>query len=224
MEHWRQINGFESYEVSDLGNVRSKDFTFVRSNGRVLNRKGKILKQTVWRDGYFVVCLQLHGKRVVKKVHRLVYDAFVGITNNANVIDHIDHNKTNNRLDNLQLVTNRFNLSKDSWRTKKENLPVGVYRQNGRNSFVANIDINGKRFYLGSYKDSDSASKAYRDALNDYQTNGTLPTNKNVVRHKVVNGYKICSCCGRNLPLSDYYVSKGRVQSRCKECITNKNK
>lgn len=224
MEYWKQINGFENYEVSNMGNVRSKDFTFVRSNGRVLNRKGKVLKQTLWKDGYFVVCLQLHGKRVVKKVHRLVYDAFVGITNNVNVIDHIDHNKTNNRLDNLQLVTNRFNLSKDSWRTKKENLPAGVYRQNGRRSFVAYINIMDKHYYLGSYKDTESASKAYRDALNDYQTNGTLPTNKNVVRHKVVNGYKICSCCGRNLPLSDYYVSKGRVQSRCKECITNKNK
>lgn len=47
MEYWKQINGFENYEVSNMGNVRSKDFTFVRSNGRVLNRKGKVLKQTL---------------------------------------------------------------------------------------------------------------------------------------------------------------------------------
>lgn len=219
MEYWKQINGFENYEVSNMGNVRSKDFTLVRSNGRVLNRKGNVLKQTLWKDGYFVVCLQCDGKRVVRKVHRLVYDTFVGINDNTKVIDHIDHNKTNNKLENLQLVTNRYNLSKDSWRTKKENLPVGVYRQNGRNSFVANIDINGKRFYLGSYKDSDSASKAYNTALCNYQENGELPTNTKVVRHKVIGGYKICSCCGRNLPLSDYYISKGRVQGRCKECF-----
>lgn len=219
MEYWKQINGFENYEVSNMGNVRSKDFTFVRSNGRVLNRKGKVLKQTLWKDGYFVVCLQCDGKRVVRKVHRLVYDAFVGINDNTKVVDHIDHDKTNNKLENLQLVTNRYNLSKDSWRTKKENLPVGVSRQSGRNSFVAYIDINGGHYYLGSYNDVESASNAYNTALCNYQEKGILPTNTEIVRHKVIDGYKICSCCGRNLPLSDYYISKGRVQGRCKECF-----
>ena len=110
-EQWRDIiiekNGVVYdysgiYEVSNLGRVRSVDR--VDSRGRRL--EGRILKQNK-NKGYLSVALC--GK--VFKVHRLVATVFVPNPNNLPQVNHLDENKHNNRVDNLEWVTAKDNMN-----------------------------------------------------------------------------------------------------------------
>ena len=102
-ENWRQIPNYEGwYDISDLGNVRRmKGFgkiTFV----------GRLLKPQV-RFGYHIVSLYKNGVQQNNRVHRLVMAAFVGPCPNGMQVNHIDGNKSNNRLENLEYVTQSEN-------------------------------------------------------------------------------------------------------------------
>lgn len=222
MEHeiWKAILGFKHYEVSNLGNVRSLDCDFLRSNGRTYRRKGKVLNQSEWSDGYLVVQLYENKKRYIKKVHQLVINAFYGETPDGKVIDHINNNKHDNRLKNLQFITNAENLSKDTWRHRKNiALPLGVSQGKNRKNYVSIYNADGQAYYLGTYENPQEASEAYIKARKDFEEKGIIPKRYSIKRHKVINGMKVCSCCGKNLPLSEYYISKGRVQGKCKQCF-----
>ena len=100
-EIWKNIRG--TYEVSDLGNVRNTNY----------NRTGKskVLKQN--RDGkgnYLMVSLCIDG--IVKRysVHRLVWEAFNGEIPEGMEVNHINEITTDNRLDNLNLLTHCQNV------------------------------------------------------------------------------------------------------------------
>lgn len=97
MEKWLPINKFPNYEVSDSGFARNA------STGRIL-RPGKNPK------GYSIVSLYHDGVQCTKKVHRLVADAFYGETNNGLEINHIDGNKSNNSISNLERCTGSRNI------------------------------------------------------------------------------------------------------------------
>lgn len=108
-EVWRPIIGFEGiYEVSSLGRVKS-----------FRNSKERVLKPTKNGRGYMKVILYKSDIKKQITVHQLVSIAFLNHIPNGNklVIDHINDDKTNNRLENLQIVTQSFNLKK---RNKKE--------------------------------------------------------------------------------------------------------
>lgn len=99
-EIFREIDGFPDYEVSNLG--------------RVCSFKGKypkILKLGKDREGYLYVILYTGRKRVKKKVHRLVAEAFVPNPENKPQVNHIDEDKKNNVAENLEWVTCRENVN-----------------------------------------------------------------------------------------------------------------
>lgn len=118
-EVWKEaINGFSNYEVSSLGNVRNKvkDFT---------------LKRTIDKStGYMVVnILGDDGKRYVKCVHRLVAEAFIPNPDNKRVVNHINCNKTDNRVENLEWATDSENMKHAFANGLCENTRSAAYNQ-----------------------------------------------------------------------------------------------
>jgi ribosomal protein L36 len=118
-EIWKDIN-FESwgefYQVSNLGRVRSKDRLESRINTKTNNsyqikRKGKILVICKEKFGYCKVSLSYKASMKTMKVHRLMAYSFLGLPIGDKIfVNHIDGDKYNNDIDNLEWVTHQENI------------------------------------------------------------------------------------------------------------------
>lgn len=139
----------------------------IDKNGCVISfkrKKQRILTQSKDYKGYPIVNLCNGNKKSIIRIHQLVAITFLNYVRNGKndiIVDHIDNDKTNNSLDNLQLITNRENTSKD------RNGYVGVSFDRRRNKFLAQIQINGKRKYLGRFDTAIEANNAYKNELNN---------------------------------------------------------
>lgn len=112
MEQWKDIEGFEGYyQVSNLGRIMSLDREVDGKSGGVRIIKGKVLKPDVNRGGYLQINLSKGNKQKKFSVHRLVYTAFCGEIPEGMQINHLDEDKTNNRLENLNLMTSKENVN-----------------------------------------------------------------------------------------------------------------
>lgn len=98
IEEWKDIEGFDNYIVSNLGNVLNK-------------RKNTFLKPYKEKKGYLRVRLCKNGKYKHFLIHRLVAEAFIPNTDNKPFIDHINTIKNDNRVENLRWVTNKENCN-----------------------------------------------------------------------------------------------------------------
>lgn len=100
IEIWRDIEGTDGkYQVSNYGRVMS------------LQRKNPhIMPQTIQQTGYKAVMLWLNNKAMCCKVHRLVIEAFKPNPDHLPTINHIDGNKLNNHIDNLEWSTYQDNM------------------------------------------------------------------------------------------------------------------
>lgn len=106
-EIWIDISGYEGkYQVSNLGRVRSLIYKN-NANGKIYKRE-KLLKQFYDRNGYLRVDLKM-GKRKNAQVHRLVALAFIPNPLEKPQVNHKDKDKENNKVDNLEWVTNQEN-------------------------------------------------------------------------------------------------------------------
>ena len=97
MEIWKTVNGWP-YEVSSLGRVR-------RTGRACGTRPGRVLKPVIVRGGYLRVTLQCGGTHQQFMVHRLVADTFHPVNDPTLQVNHIDGDKTNNTVENLEWVT-----------------------------------------------------------------------------------------------------------------------
>ncbi len=106
-EIWKPIKNYEGiYEVSNFGMVRSLDR--ISSNGKRV--KAKHLKLCAKSDGYIVVGLYKNGRQKTSYVHKLVADAFIPRVGNKTEINHIDGNKKNNRVSNIEWSSRSENI------------------------------------------------------------------------------------------------------------------
>ena len=152
-EEFRSISGYEGlYEVSNFGNVKSLT-------------NDKILKPCLGSRGYYMVRVYKDNKGNTMSIHVLVAMAFLGHKPDGYkiVVDHIDNNKLNNHVSNLQLISNRENTSKD----KKNGTSkyTGVTWYNASNKWLAQIAINSKKKNLGLFETEDEAHETYQKAL-----------------------------------------------------------
>ena len=164
MEEFIDIPGYEGkYQVSNLGRVKS--LSRVDTIGRKV--KEKILKTQIDKGGYLRTKLSHKGKTKTFRIHQLVAMAFLGHIpcGHKQVVDHKNNVSTDNRLENLQLITSRENSSKD--RKGGSSKYVGVSWENSRGKWRSKIRIGGKQILLGRYKDEYEAHLAYQKALNN---------------------------------------------------------
>lgn len=108
-EIWKVYSKIPFIEASNLGRVRTKDRVVTRSNGKKYPVKGKVLKQRCNPGGYMYVSFNVNGKHFNLSVHRIVATCFLPNPNNLPEVNHIDCDPTNNRLDNLEWCTRKYN-------------------------------------------------------------------------------------------------------------------
>ena len=106
-EIWKDIEGFEGmYQVSNMGNVKSLKRTVWNSGkGCYKTVAERILKVGKDRKGYLQVQLCQDGKGKSYKIHRLVATAFCENPHGFKEVNHIDGDKTNNCVDNLEFCS-----------------------------------------------------------------------------------------------------------------------
>ena len=150
IEEWRKIVGYEGlYEVSSLGRVRSLD----RYDSINRFRKGRILKSGTDTGGYLFVQLSSNGNEKNHSVHRLVAEAFIPNPDNLPQVNHIDEDKSNNCVDNLE------------WCDREYNINYGTIKDRIRNTNLKNGYWSGlsKEEYWNRYRNE------HREHLNEYQ-------------------------------------------------------
>jgi hypothetical protein len=158
-EIWKDIPGFQDYQVSNLGNVKSVKFG-----------KERILKACVDKDGYYKISLQIStNKRNGYFVHQLVAMAFHNWDKNIHpVIRHLNHDKKDNRFENLQPGTVRENSS-----DYRDNLGTSFVRGKYLSQISYGGRLNKRNVFLGYFDTKEEASDMYQKALaNQHLYNG----------------------------------------------------
>lgn len=131
-EKWLPVAGYEGlYEVSNLGRVKR-----LSSNDA---SKEKILKPQIQRDGYQRVTLSKKGQKKRMAIHRLVAIAFIPNPQNKEQVNHLDADKLNNKLTNLQ------------WATRKENIAhaiaLGLMKKSNNPVIATHLDSGEQRHF-----------------------------------------------------------------------------
>lgn len=157
MEEFRDIPGYEGlYQVSNLGRVKS-----------FWNKTEKILKPAKNSNGYMQVVLCKSDIKKGVTIHQLIAMTFLGHEpcGHGLVVDHINNDKTDNRLDNLQVVTHRFNVYKTQGKGTSKYKGVSWFKD--RNKWRTQININGKFNHLGYFNCELAAHQAYQNKLKE---------------------------------------------------------
>ena len=138
LEKWVDIYGFEeSYAISSYGRVKSKKrITYRNGTERVISER--ILSHNTKHGQYQNVSLRLNNKQYTKTIHRLVATHFIDNPNGYDQINHIDGNKSNNHVDNLEWCDSKHNMNhafkqkliditKDTFQFDKNGNLIGIY-------------------------------------------------------------------------------------------------
>lgn len=134
-EQWRDIDGYDGmYQVSDLGRVRS------RKSGEWM-----VMRPSKNDNGYLIVDLRRGGKRTRKqtRVHRLVAQAFIPNDDETKtIINHINEDKTDNRVSNLEWCDYRYNLTyNDIHHRRKQYVHTQPVRSKIKGLYDSNLSI-----------------------------------------------------------------------------------
>ena len=171
IEIWKDVPEYEGlYQVSNFGNVKSLQKNIKMPNGGIRIQSEKILKPFS-STGYLEVELCKKGKGKYFKVHKLVAITYLNHIpcGHKITVDHIDHNKKNNTLNNLQLLTNRENVKRSIDKTKTTSKHIGVSFDKKNKKWVSQIYLNKKNIFLGRFKNEYDAHLAYQNKLKEIE-------------------------------------------------------
>lgn len=113
--NWKPVVGYEGlYEVSETGAVRGLDRAVVRSDGVVRTVPGRIMSYRENPDGYLLAKLSKNGRARWVPRHRIVAEAFIPNPNGLQEVNHINHDRTDNRIENLEWCTHQDNIRKSA--------------------------------------------------------------------------------------------------------------
>jgi len=166
-EIWKDIPNYEGfYKASNKGRIKSLKRVIEHSHSGYQTLKERILKQSINKHGYFEV--SLHKNKIAKtnEVHRLVALTFYKKTNKY--VNHIDSNRKNNELNNLELVTNRENICHGLKKRKCKSEYMGVCWNGKAKKWQSQIRYQGKRYFLGLYDTELEAFSAYITTMKYY--------------------------------------------------------
>lgn len=165
-EIFKDVPGYEGiYQVSNLANVKSLSRTMYNQGVNPFQSKEKLLKPKLVTNGKLVVRLFLDNKPKTFQIHQLVAMAFLNHTPSGLkiVVDHIDNNPLNNKLNNLQLITQRENASKD--RKGGTSKYTGVSWASHAKKWRGMIKIGSNHIFLGYFTNEIDAHFAYQNKL-----------------------------------------------------------
>jgi len=165
-EEWKDIPGFEGlYQASTLGKIRSLDKYVNYKNKGLALKKGIILNPKISNKGYYEVTLMKNLKRYYKRVHKLIALTFIENPNNYTIINHINENKLDNRIENLEWCTCKYNIE--------------VYHENRMN--IYQYDLNGN--FIKEWKSITKAANEFKLDKTGIQhcCKGCLKTYKNYI-------------------------------------------
>lgn len=154
-EIWKDVPEYEGlYQVSNLGRLKSFKYC-----------KEKILKSCPDKRGYKIVKLCKNGICTTYTLHQLVAICFLNhkICGHKLVVDHINDDKLDNRVENLQIVTQRYNVYKTQGNYTSKYKGVSFCKKT--NKWQSKINLNKKQKHLGKYENEYDAHLAYQNAL-----------------------------------------------------------
>lgn len=137
-EIWKDIQGYEGmYQVSNYGRVKSLGRLVNGSNQYGVKfqylKKDKILKPILDKWGYLRISIYKNNHKIAKRIHILVAETFLENQNNYSIINHINGDKTDNRVENLEWCTQSHNV--------QESYRLGLRIPTGR--AVNQYDLDG---------------------------------------------------------------------------------
>ena len=137
-EVWKDIPDYEgSYQVSNMGRVRGLDRVIAIKDGSMRKHKGKVLKLYLGNTGYERAMLYDDNGAINKTVHRLVLETFKPhVDMNDLQVNHIDGNKLNNHLTNLEWVT-----ASDNIRHAHDTGLINTRGEGSPNTKLSNADV-----------------------------------------------------------------------------------
>ena len=158
---WKLIEGFDGiYSVSNYGEVRN-------------NKTGRLMKQRKTEKGYLRVGLTNNGKPKCMRVHRLVAQAFIPNPDDKPEVNHIDFNKENNCVNNLEWVTGKENAKHSLGNRKKSNKIECKNISNTGEKYISYysgyyvVRMFGKKYFCKSFKNIDDAKKCRDEKIKE---------------------------------------------------------
>lgn len=112
-EQWKYYSykNKDYYMISNYGRLKSVDRIRLLYNGCEARVKGKIKKPTLSKKGYYSYSLNFDGKRIIRRINRMVAEKFIDNPDNLPEVNHKDENTLNNRVDNLEWCTHVYNVN-----------------------------------------------------------------------------------------------------------------
>ena len=158
-EVWKDIPSRVGYQASNLGNIRSLDRVIeYNSRGVAVKslKRGRQLIPQRYPNGYRYIAFKNGGNRTTQLIHRLVLEAFVGKSDL--VVDHLNGVRHDNRLENLEYVTQRANTHRA--RVNKTSKYKGICFASIPQKWKAGFSLGGKNIHVGYF---DCEEEAYRE-------------------------------------------------------------